>query len=39
MPGFSEINEIVFPDKGNEAYSHKPSKLIVKFRQIPHESY
>ena len=30
-PGFSEKDEIVFPDKGNEAAGHKPSVLRVKF--------
>ena len=28
-PGFSEKDELIFTDKGNEAYGHKPSVLKV----------
>jgi len=35
-PGFSEETVLNFPSKGNEAHAHKPSQLIVKFKQAPH---
>lgn len=38
-PGFSEKTVLSFSNKGNEAEGHKPSKLIVKFTQVPNESY
>ena len=36
-PGFSENTVLEFPSKGNEAHAHRPSKLVVKFRQTPHD--
>lgn len=30
-PGTSEKDELVFADKGNEGYGHKPSVLRIKF--------
>ena len=30
-PGFFENTALSFLGKGNEAHSHKPSKLIIKF--------
>lgn len=38
-PGFSEKTVLTFASKGNEAEGHKPSKLIIKFVQIPNENY
>ena len=38
-PGFSEKTVLEFPTKGNEAHAHKPSKLVIRFAQVPHESY
>lgn len=37
-PGYSEATVLSFSSKGNEAEGHKPSKLIVKIVQAPHES-
>ena len=33
-PGMSVKDELVFKDKGSEAYGQKPSALRIKFRQI-----
>lgn len=38
-PGYSEATVLSFSSKGNEAEGHRPSKLVVHFRQSPHESY
>lgn len=38
-PGFSEATVLEFPTKGNEAHAHKPSKLVIRFAQVPHDSY
>lgn len=38
-PGFSESTVLSYPSKGSEAHSHRPSKLVVKFKQLPHENY
>ena len=38
-PGFSDKDVLTFPNKGNEAYGHPPSKLLIKFKEVPHESF
>lgn len=38
-PGFSEATTLSFAGKGNEAEGHKPSKLVIKFAQVPHENF
>ena len=38
-PGFSETTIVSYPSKGNEAAGHKPSKLVIKFKQTPHPNY
>ncbi|CDW91696.1 UNKNOWN [Stylonychia lemnae] len=38
-PGFSESTVLEFPSKGNEAHAHRPSKLVIRFRQTPHDYY
>jgi DnaJ family protein B protein 4 len=38
-PGFSEATVLNFPSKGNEAHASKPSQLIIKFKQTPHEAF
>lgn len=38
-PGFSQETVLSFANKGNEAYSHKPSKLQVRFSENAHENY
>ena len=38
-PGSSENTELVYASKGNETQGHKPSMLIIKIAEIPHESY
>lgn len=38
-PGYSELTVLEFPSKGNQAYSHHPSKLIIKFSQIANDQY
>jgi len=35
-PGFSESTVLTFANKGNEAEGHKPSNVVIKFKQIPH---
>ena len=31
-PGFSEKTELIFASKGNEAFQHAPSRLIIKLK-------
>jgi DnaJ-class molecular chaperone len=38
-PGFSEESVLTFPSLGNEAYAHRPSSLVVKFKQAGHSNY
>ena len=38
-PGYSEQTVLTFPLKGNERFANTQSKLIVKFKQTPHENY
>ena len=38
-PGYSEETVLEFPSKGNQAHAMKPSKLLVKFKQMPHDNY
>lgn len=38
-PGYSEATLLTFSNKGHEAEGYKPSKLIVHFAQIAHETY
>jgi len=38
-PGYSESTVLNFPTKGNEAHAHKPSQLLIKFKQVAHEQF
>lgn len=38
-PGYSEQTVLTFPNLGNEAYAHRASRLLIKFRQAPHSNY
>lgn len=38
-PGYSQDTVLTFANKGNEAYARQPSKLVVKFKEIPHDHY
>jgi DnaJ-class molecular chaperone len=35
-PGFSEHTTLTYTQKGNEAEGHKPSNIIIKFKQAAH---
>ena len=38
-PGYSQNTVLTFENKGNERYANHCSRLIVKFKQVPHEIY
>lgn len=38
-PGFSTETVLVFSEKGNESFGSRPSDLVVKFEQEPHDSF
>jgi len=38
-PGYSDATVLNFSNKGMEAEGHKPSKLVVHFKQTAHDSY
>jgi DnaJ-class molecular chaperone len=35
-PGFSEHTTLTYTQKGNEAEGHKPSNIVIQFKQLPH---
>ena len=37
--GTSEATILSYVTKGNEAYGHKPSALVIRFKQIAHSNY
>ena len=38
-PGFSEETVLKFHNLGNEAYAHRPSVLVIKFKQTAHPNF
>jgi DnaJ-class molecular chaperone len=38
-PGYSEENILVFDNRGHEEHANVTSKLIVNFKQTPHDSF